>query len=92
MSDGRRFEDKVGIEELMDTPDKELMARIYQQVLKTNGTVTQHCKDISELQTEMKEKISWKVIRNMIILLTIIISILSIPSLIFNIINLVVMK
>jgi len=90
--DGKRFEDKVGIEDLVKIPPKILMARIYQQVLKTNGIVTQHDKDIEGLQTEIKEKISWKVIKNMIILLTIIISILSIPSLIFNIINLVVMK
>jgi len=72
--DGKRFEDKVGIEELMKTPPKELMARIYQQVLKTNGTVTQNCKDIGELQTDMKDKIGLKLFRNLTIILGVLIT------------------
>ena len=92
MADGRRFEDKVGIEDLMKTNSKELMARIYQQVLKTNGTVTQNCKDIEKLQIDMIDKIGWKLFKKIAILLTAVISILTIPSVILNIINLVVGK
>jgi hypothetical protein len=60
VSDDKRFEDKVGIEDLIKTPQKELLARIYQQVLKTNGTVAQNCTDIKELQTNMDDKIGNK--------------------------------
>ena len=89
---GKRFEDKVEIADLMKTTSKVLIARIYQQVLKTNGTVTQNCKDIGELQTGMEDKIGWKLFKKMAILLTVIISVLTIPSVILNILNLVMGK
>jgi hypothetical protein len=80
MEDGRRFEDKVEITDLIKDPNKILLAKIYQQVLKTNGTVTQNCKDITDLKVEMKDKIGWKIF----VVLT---SILGVVILIFNIID-----
>lgn len=83
MSDGRRFEDKVGIEDLMKKTSKELVARIYQQVLKTNGTVTQNCKDIEVLQDEMKDKIGMRLFRNLSIILGVLIAGATILQIIF---------
>ncbi len=67
MVDGKSFGDKVSIADLMKKPQKELLANIYQQVLNTNGTVIQNCKDIEEInddmediRTEVKEKIGMK--------------------------------
>ena len=67
MTDEKRFEENVSIADLMKKPQKELLANIYQQVLRTNGTVRQNCKDIDDvetdvegLQTEIKEKIGMK--------------------------------
>jgi len=58
----RRFEDKVTIHEILsDNTQKELMAKIYIQTLKVNGTVRKHCEDIEKLQIEMREKIGWKI-------------------------------
>ena len=72
--DGKRFEDKVEIADLMKTTSKVLIAKIYQQVLKTNGTVAQNCKDITELQTDMKDKIGLKLFRNLTIILGVLIT------------------
>jgi len=74
MSDSKRFEDKVEIADLMKTTSKVLIAKIYQQVLKTNGTVIQNCKDITELQTDMKDKIGLKLFRNLTIILGVLIT------------------
>ena len=74
MNDGSRFEDKVEIADLMKTTSKELMARIYQQVLKTNGTVTQNCKDIENLQTDIKDKIGMKLFRNLSIIIGVLVT------------------
>ncbi len=84
MNDGRRFEDKVEIADLMKAKSKELMARIYQQVLKTNGTVTQNCKDIEELQADMKDKIGWKLFKNFGIILTVIFTVVTILSVVID--------
>ena len=80
MNENRRFEDKVEIEELMNTPPKELMARIYQQVLKTNGTVAQNCNDIKDLKDDVKDKIGMK-------LFAVITGIVGLIILIFNILD-----
>ena len=72
--DGKIFEDKVEIADLMKTTSKVLIAKIYQQVLKTNGTVAQNCKDITELQTDMKDKIGLKLFRNLTIILGVLIT------------------
>ena len=72
--DGKIFEDKVEIADLMKTTSKVLIAKIYQQVLKTNGTVAQNCKDIGELQTDMKDKIGLKLFRNLTIILGVLIT------------------
>jgi hypothetical protein len=69
MTDGKRFEDKVEIADLIKQPQKEILARIYQQVLKTNGTVAQNCKDIISLQDDMKDKIGMKLFRNLSIII-----------------------
>jgi hypothetical protein len=53
----RRFEDTMSVEDLMKKPQKELLVEIYIQTVKTNGTVAQNCNDITELQTEIKNKI-----------------------------------
>jgi hypothetical protein len=82
MTDGKRFEDKVEIADLLKQPQKEILARIYQQVLKTNGTVSQNCKDITSLQDDMKDKIGIKLFAT----LTAILSVLIIA---FNVINMV---
>ena len=74
MTDGKRFEDKVEIADLIKQPQKEILARIYQQVLKTNGTVSQNCKDITKLQDDMEDKIGMKLFRNLSILLGILIT------------------
>ena len=84
MIDGKRFEDKVEIADLLKQPQKEILARIYQQVLKTNGTVSQNCKDITSLQDDMKDKIGWKLFKNFGIVLTTIVTVITILSLIIN--------
>ena len=83
MSDGKRFEDNVSVEDLMKRPQKELLAEIYIQTLKTNGTVTQHSTEIVDLKKEMKDKIGMKLFG----LLTGIIAFLII---IFNVLDLVI--
>lgn len=61
MSNERRFEDSVSVKDLMTMDDKELMANIYIQTLKTNGQVKANTQDIECLQKEMKDKIGWKI-------------------------------
>jgi 1,4-dihydroxy-2-naphthoate octaprenyltransferase len=56
MSDGRRFEDTISIEDLMKKPVKELLVMSYMQGVKTNGTVIQNCNDIKELKSDIKLK------------------------------------
>ena len=92
MNDSRRFEDKVIIEDILKEPSKIVIAKIYLQTLKTNGIVTQNSNDIVVLQDDMKDKIGWKLFKKIAIFLTVIISILTVPSVIINIINLVVGK
>jgi len=75
MAEGNRFEDKLSIPDLMKKPQKELTAMIYQQVVRTNGTVRQNCSDIDNLQKEIKDKVSFKFIRNLSIILGLLITI-----------------
>ena len=53
MADGKIFEDKVSIEDLIKKPQKVLLANIYQQVLKTNGIVARHSKDIDDINGDI---------------------------------------
>jgi len=82
MDEARRFEDTVSIHDLMNLPDKELMAKIYIQTLKTNGTVRKHEDDIEYLQKEMKDKIGWK-------MFTVLTGVISFLIILFNILNLI---
>ena len=75
MTEEKRFEDKLSIADLMKKSQKELIANIYQQVVKTNGIVRQNCGDIEELKTEMKDKIGLKLFRNLTIILGLLITI-----------------
>jgi len=54
--DGRKFEDNINIHELMTLPQKELMAMMYVQTLKTNGAVAANCQEIMDIKTELKDK------------------------------------
>ena len=54
MTDSRRFEDNISVDDLMKKPTKELMVMTYIQGLKTNGTVCQNCQDIKTLQDDVK--------------------------------------
>ena len=56
MNEGRRFEDNVSVHELMQLPTKELMAKIYIQALKTNGTTTANCQEITVIKEDLKDK------------------------------------
>jgi len=85
--DGRGFEDNVSVKDLMNMPQKELMANIYLQTLKTNGTVNRHEEDITCLQKELKEKIDWHLLKRLSVILGLIISSLTVPSLILNILR-----
>ncbi|OFW47179.1 MAG: hypothetical protein A2163_04005 [Actinobacteria bacterium RBG_13_35_12] len=94
MSDGNRFEDKVSIEDLMKKSTKVLLANIYQQVLKTNGTVTQHCEDIDDintdidnLQTKLEEKIGMKELLRFEKMFAVIAGIAGLIIIIFNILD-----
>jgi hypothetical protein len=79
----RRFEDKVTIHEILsENSQQELMAKIYIQTLKVNGTVRKHCDDIEKLQIEMREKIGWKIF-------TAISAILAAIIVLFNVLNIV---
>jgi hypothetical protein len=60
MLDGKRLEDNISMEDLLQKPEKDLLVMIYIQALKTNGTVAENCKDISVLNTEIKDKIGMK--------------------------------
>ena len=82
MEEGKRFEDTVSIHDLMNLPDKEIMAKIYIQTLKTNGTVRKHEDDIECLQKEMKDKIGWK-------MFTVLTGVVSFLIILFNILDLV---
>lgn len=61
MEEGKRFEDTISIHDLMSMPQKELMAKIYIQTLKTNGTVKDHEGRIDCLEKEDKNNIKTKV-------------------------------
>jgi hypothetical protein len=79
----RRFEDKVAIHEILsENSQKELMAKIYIQTLKVNGTVRKHCDDIEKLQIEMREKIGWKIF-------TAISAVLAVIIILFNVLNII---
>jgi hypothetical protein len=79
----RRFEDKVTIHEILsENSQKELMAKIYIQTLKVNGTVRKHCDDIEKLQIEMREKIGWKIF-------TAISAVLAVIIILFNVLNII---
>ena len=78
MTEEKRFEDKLSIADLMKKSQKELIANIYQQVVKTNGIVKQNCSDIESLQTDMKDKVGFKLIRNISIILGLLITITAI--------------
>ena len=60
MTNDKRFEDSMSVEDLMKKPQKELLVEIYIQTVKTNGTVAINCKDIVDLQTKVDEKIGTK--------------------------------
>ena len=60
MNDGKRFEDKINIADLMRKPDKELLVEIYVQALITNGNVATNTTNIGGLQKDMKDKIGMK--------------------------------
>jgi len=58
----RRFEDIVTVKDILkENNQKELLAKIYIQTLKTNGQVRENCEEIETLKRECKEKIGWKV-------------------------------
>jgi hypothetical protein len=94
MNDGRRFEDSINVHELMSLPQKELMTKIYIQTLKTNGTVAQHCqelitikddlknkadkKEVEVLEDEVKDKIGYRLFKNLSILITVLVSALGV--------------
>jgi len=79
----RRFEDKVTIHEILsENSQKELMAKIYIQTLKVNGTVRKHRDDIEKLQIEMREKIGWKIF-------TAISAVLAVIIILFNVLNII---
>ena len=61
MEEGKRFEDTISIHDLMSIPQKELMAKIYIQTLKTNGIVKDHEDRIDCLEKEDKQNIKTKV-------------------------------
>ena len=60
MVDGRKLEDNVSMEDLLQKPEKDLLIMIYIQAVKTNGTVAENYKDIATLKVEMKDKIGMK--------------------------------
>jgi len=77
----KRFEDKVTIEEILaNNKQKELLAKIYLQTLKTNGTVKKNCEDIEKLEVEMRGKIGWKLFASLVGILTALI-------VLFNVLN-----
>lgn len=61
MGDGKKFEDTISIHDLMSMPQPELLAKIYIQTLKTNGTVKDHEGRIDCLEKEDKNNIKTKV-------------------------------
>lgn len=61
MEEGKRFEDTISIHDLMSMPQKELMAKIYIQTLKTNGTVKDHEVRLQCIEKEDKNNIKTKV-------------------------------
>ena len=75
MAEESRFEDKLSIADLMKKPQKELTAMIYQQIVRTNGIVRQNCSDIESLKMEIKDKVGFKFIRNLSIILGLLITI-----------------
>lgn len=82
-----KFEDRLSVVDLMKKPQKELIARIYQQVVETNGTVRNHEARLGEAENCLEDKMDWKQFKRMGIILTIIISLLTVPSLVINIIK-----
>jgi hypothetical protein len=84
MNEQRRLEDNISVDDLMKKPQKELLTMIYIQAVKMNGTIKQNCNDISELQTEMKDKIGWKLFKNFGIVLTVIFTVISIVAVIID--------
>jgi len=66
-----KFENKVTVEDILkENNQKELIAKIYIQTLKTNGQVQENCKELDTLKKEIKEKISWKVFATISAVLT----------------------
>lgn len=56
MADGRRFEDYVPIEDLLKKDSQVLLAEIWQQTVKTNGTVAKLCDEQAKIKEELKLK------------------------------------
>ena len=81
------IEDEIKLEDILKEPTEIVMAKIYIQTLKTNGIVRRHETDIGCLKTDMKNKISWDGLKKFGIIITIIIALLTIPTAVLNIIN-----
>ncbi len=81
----RRFEDKVSIEELLkEHTSKELVAKMYLQLVQQNGSVAKMKEDIICLQNDMKQKMDWENVKRLALILGALISILTVPNLIMN--------
>lgn len=77
------IEDSIKIEELQSEPTKVLLAKIYIQTLKTNGTVKDHDIRLKCLEEDNKQTIKTKVFAILTAAIAVII-------IIFNVINMVV--
>ena len=82
----RRFEDKVTIEEVLkENTSKELTAKMYIQLCRQNGIVSEMKKDIDYLQDETKKKMDWENVKRLTVILGILITALTLPQLIIKI-------
>ncbi len=89
----RRFEDEISIEDIMNEKNDVLIAKIYVQVLKINGTVAKHAKDIEHIrencilqEKSIREKLSTKFSTKGVTILT---AALALIIILFNVLELI---
>jgi len=93
------IEDEIKLEDVLKEPSKNIIAKIFLQALKTNGSIKRlDCEnedrktEIKELSDEVKDKIGIKAFNKIAVIVTVILSLIMILSSAVGILNLIMGK
>ena len=83
------IEEQIKIEEILKEPNEIILAKIYIQTLKTNGTVKNHETRLGKIEDCMEDKIGVKAFTKISVIITVIIGILLLVSSTVGILNII---